>query len=79
VNLAGTLRVLARVSALPVSLLFLVALTGIEPATLQCSSVLLGLSSCVFGPVQSATRAFMAVRRADVLPRCCPAAGRGGG
>jgi hypothetical protein len=52
-----------------------VALTGIEPATLQFSSVQLGLSSCVFGLVQSATRAFMAVRRADVLPWCCPAAG----
>jgi hypothetical protein len=35
----------------------------------------LGLSSCVFGPVQFATRAFVAVRRADVLPWCCPAAG----
>jgi hypothetical protein len=53
----------------------LVALTGIEPATLQFSSVQLGLSSCVFGPVQFATRVFVAVRRADVLPWCCPAAG----
>jgi hypothetical protein len=34
----------------------------------------LGLSSCVFGLVQFATRAFRAVRMADVLPRCCPAA-----
>jgi len=59
----------------PVSLLFLVALTGIEPATLQFSSVRLGLGGSVFGPVQFATRAFVAVRRADVLPWCCPAAG----
>src|ERR1035441_2975017 len=34
----------ARAALLPVSLLFLVALTGIEPATLQFSSVQLGLS-----------------------------------
>ena len=52
----------------------LVALTGIEPAGRQFSSVQLGLSSCVFGSVQFATRAFSAVRMADVLPRCCPAA-----
>ena len=49
-------------------------LTGIEPAGRQFSSVQLGLSSCVFGPVQFATRAFRAVRMADVLPRCCPTA-----
>jgi len=59
----------------PVSLLFLVALTGIEPATLEFSSVQLGLSSCVFGAVQFATKALVVVRRADVLPWCCPAAG----
>ena len=53
----------------------MVALTGIEPATLQFSSVQLGLSGCVFGPVQFATKAFVAVRMADVLPWCCPAAG----
>ena len=53
----------------------MVALTGIEPAGRQFSSVQLGLSSCVFGLVQSATRAFMPRRVADVLPRCCPAAG----
>ena len=52
----------------------MVALTGIEPAGRQFSSVQLGLSSCVFGLVQFATRAFTAVRMADVLPRCCPAA-----
>src|ERR1700681_4970116 len=52
----------------------MVALTGIEPAGYQFSSVQLGLSSCVFGLVQFATRAFRAVRMADVLPRCCPAA-----
>src|ERR1019366_7017094 len=52
----------------------LVALTGVEPAKRQFSSVQLGLSSCVFGLVQFATRSFRAVRLADVLPRCCPAA-----
>jgi hypothetical protein len=52
-----------------------VALTGIEPVGRQSSSVQLGLSSCVFGLVQFATRALVAVRRADVLPWCCPAAG----
>src|SRR5665811_1631626 len=52
----------------------MVALTGVEPANRQFSSVQLGLSSCVFGLVQFATRAFRAVRMADVLPRCCPAA-----
>src|SRR2546426_9081226 len=51
----------------------MVALTGIEPAEYQFSSVQLGLSSCVFGLVQFATRAFRAVWMADVLPRCCPA------
>src|SRR5216684_3006265 len=51
----------------------MVALTGIEPAGYQFSSVQLGLSSCVFGLVQFATRAFRAVWMADVLPRCCPA------
>ena len=66
---------LPRAALLPVSLLFVVALTGIEPATLQFSSVQLGLSGCVFGPVQFATKAFVAVRMADVLPWCCPAAG----
>jgi hypothetical protein len=50
-----------------------VALTGIEPAGRRYSSVQVGLSSCVFGPVQFATRAFRAVQVADVLPRCCPA------
>ena len=53
----------------------MVALTGIERATLSFSSVQLGLSGCVFGPVQFAAKAFVAVRRADVLPWCCPAAG----
>jgi|ERR1017187_2569900 hypothetical protein len=72
---SGAVRVLPRAALLRVSLLFVVALTGIEPATLQLSSVRLGLSSCVFGPVQFATRAFIAVRWADVLPWCCPAAG----
>src|ERR1019366_153116 len=72
---SGAVRVLPCAALLPVSLLFLVALTGIEPATLQFSSVQLGLSSCVLGPVQFATRAFVAVRMADVLPWCCPAAG----
>src|ERR1022692_5347725 len=72
---SGAVRVLPRAALLRVSLLFVVALTGIEPATLQFSSVQLGLSSCVFGPVQFATRAFVTVRRADVLPWCCPAAG----
>jgi hypothetical protein len=52
----------------------MVALTGVEPAGRQSSSVQLGLSSCVFGLVQFAARAFRAVRMADVLPRCCPAA-----
>jgi hypothetical protein len=52
----------------------MVALTGIEPAFGQFSSVQLGLSRYVFSPVQFATRAFRAVRMADVLPRCCPAA-----
>jgi hypothetical protein len=52
----------------------MVALTGVEPAFGQFSSVQLGLSSCVFGLVQFATRSFRAVRLADVLPRCCPAA-----
>src|SRR5579862_4268564 len=51
----------------------MVALTGIEPAGYQFSSVQLGLSSCVFGLVQFATRAFRAVWMADVLPWCCPA------
>jgi hypothetical protein len=49
------------------------ALTGIEGAGCQFSSVQLGLSSCVFDSVQFATRAFRALRMADVLPRCCPA------
>jgi len=49
------------------------SLTGIEPVGRQFSSVQLGLSSCVFGPLQFATRAFRAVQVADVLPRCCPA------
>jgi hypothetical protein len=71
---SGALRVLPRAALLRVSLLFVVALTGIEPATLQFSSVQLGLSSCVFGPGQFATKAFVAVRMADVLPWCCPAA-----
>ena len=52
----------------------MVALTGIEPAECQFSSVQLGISSFVFDPVQFATMAFRAVRMADVLPRCCPAA-----
>jgi hypothetical protein len=52
----------------------MVALTGIEPAFGQFSSVQLGLSRCVFSPVQFATRAFRGLRMADVLPRCCPAA-----
>ena len=52
----------------------MVALTGIEPAFGQFSSVQLGLSRYVFSPVQFATRAFRAVRMADVLPWCCPAA-----
>src|ERR1035441_4114135 len=52
----------------------MVALTGVEPAKRQSSSVQLGLSSCVFGLVQFASRAFRAVRMADVLPRCCPVA-----
>jgi hypothetical protein len=34
----------------------MVALTGIEPAENQFSSVQLGVSSCVFGPVRLATR-----------------------
>ena len=51
------------------------ALTGIEPAGRQFSSVQLGLSSCVFGLVQYATKTFRAVRMPGVLPRCCPAAG----
>src|ERR1035438_8828421 len=72
---SGAVRVLPCAALPPVSLLFRSALTGIEPATLQFSSVQLGLSSCVFGPVQFATRVFVAVRRADVLPWCCPAAG----
>jgi hypothetical protein len=67
--------VLPRAALRPVSLLFVVALTGIEPATLEFSSVQLGLSSCVFGAVQFATKALVVVRRADVLPWCCPAAG----
>src|ERR1017187_10411199 len=72
---SGAMRVLPRAALRPVSLLFVVALTGIEPATLQFRSVQLGLSSCVFGLVQFAARAFMSPRRADVLPWCCPAAG----
>src|ERR1039458_4075178 len=72
---SGAVRVLPRAALRPVSLLFVVALTGIEPDTLQFSSVRLGLSGCVFGLVQFATRAFVAVRMADVLPWCCPAAG----
>src|ERR1700730_7298275 len=51
----------------------MVALTGIEPAGHQFSSVQLGLSSCVFGLVQFATKALRAVWMADVLPWCCPA------
>jgi hypothetical protein len=39
----------------------------------QFSSVQLGLSSCVFGLVQFATRAFRAAGMAYVLSRCCPA------
>src|ERR1700682_5677054 len=50
----------------------MVALTGIEPAGRQFSSVQLGLSSCVFGLVQFATRAFRVVRMTDVLPRVLP-------
>src|SRR6266478_5339451 len=57
-----------------VSLKTCATLTGIEPAGYQFSSVQLGLSSCVFGLVQFATRAFRAVWMADVLPRCCPGA-----
>ena len=49
-------------------------LTGIEPGDWQSGSVQLGLSSSVFGPVRFATRAQRAPRKADVLPRCCPAA-----
>ena len=52
-------------------------LTGIEPAGRQFSSVQLGLSSCVFGLVQFATRAFRAVRMADVLPGAAPQPGFG--
>jgi hypothetical protein len=72
---SGVVRVLPCATRLPVSLLFVVALTGIEPATLQFRSVQLGLSSCVFGLVQFATKTFMAVWRADVLPWWCPAVG----
>ena len=53
----------------------IVALTGIEPTGRRFSSVQLGLSNCVFGLVQYATKVFRAVRMPDVLPRCCPAAG----
>ena len=70
---SGALRVLPRAALLRVSLLFVVALTGIEPATLQFSSVQLGLSSCVFGPFQFVTTPKRALRTADVLPWCCPA------
>jgi hypothetical protein len=52
----------------------MVALTGIEPGGYQFSSVHLELSSCVFGLIQFATATFIAPRRADVLPWCCPAA-----
>ena len=71
---SGTLRVIfcGQLVARK-SLITMVALTGIEPAGYQFSSVQLGLSSCVFGLVQFATRAFRAVWMADVLPRCCPA------
>jgi len=59
---SGTLRVIfcGQLVARK-SLITMVALTGIEPAGCQFSSVQLGLSSCVFGLVQFATRAFRAV------------------
>ena len=47
----------------------MVALTGIEPADRQFSSVQLGLSRYVFSPVQFATRAFRALRVAGVVCR----------
>ena len=68
-KISGALRVAPGGTLKRVSLLFVVALTGIEPATLQFSSVQLGLSSCVFGPVQSATRAFRTLRVAVVVCR----------
>src|ERR1017187_5583406 len=52
----------------------MVALTGIETGDWQSGSVQLGLSSSVFGPVRFATKAQRTPRKADVLPRCCPAA-----
>ena len=67
---SGFFRVLPRAALRRVSLLFLVALTGIEPATLQFSSVQLGLSSCVFGPVQLATKRLGPYRWLT----CCPGA-----
>ena len=51
----------------------MVALTGIEPASFQFSSVQFSLSSCVFSTVGTPQGAFRALRVADVLPRCCPA------
>src|ERR1035441_2523304 len=59
----------ARAALLPVSLLFLVALTGIEPAGRQSGSVQFSLSRYIFSPAQFATGAFRAVRRAGVVCR----------
>jgi hypothetical protein len=47
--------VYSRIPPPPVSLLFLVALTGIEPAAEWFSSAELGLSRCVFSRPQFAT------------------------
>jgi hypothetical protein len=64
---SGAVRVLPRAALLLVSLLFVVALTGIEPVGCQSSSVQLSLSRYIFSPVQFATGAFRAVRRAGVV------------
>jgi hypothetical protein len=53
----------------------LVALTGVEPAVRQFSSVQLGLSGCRFSTVGVRKVIEHTPRIRDVLPRSCPGAG----
>jgi hypothetical protein len=56
----------------------MVALTGIEPAGCQASSVQLGLSGCVFSSTQFDAIPIKGVWTADVLTWCWPEVGSAG-
>jgi len=68
---SGASRVAARRSARRVSLLFLVALTGIEPVTGRPWQSAVVLSSSVFSSGGRMAGAQVAIWTADVLPRSC--------